>query len=196
MTHLTGHDAHLSPRQREQIVMLHARGDLSQRDIAARVGVDQSTVSRTLSHFAATGDLHEHLAGGRPTTYDDDDLYRLDCVISQHPNATADALLLLMGTSAPQVTSRTIANYRHVLDYTRRRPAEWEVDTARTIALRAAWLADHKEDDHLKWVYMDESTLCLRHSGDFVWVKAWGAHTHASTGAAALSHQCVGCCVG
>jgi transposase len=171
MTHLTGHDAHLSPRQREQIIRLHAAGNLTQREIAEHVDVDQSTVSRTLSHFAATGDLHEHVAGGHPMTYDDDDLYRLDCIISQHSNATADTLLQLMGTSAPQVSSHTIAHYRHVLDYSRRRPAEWEVDTERTVALRTVWVAEHKADDHRRWVYMDESTLCLRHSGDFVWVK-------------------------
>lgn len=171
MTHLAGHDAHLSPRQREEIIKLHEQDELTQRGIARAVGVDQSTVSRTLAHFAATGDLREHVVGGHPMTYDDDDLYRLDCLINQYSNATADALLHLMGASAPHVSSQTIAHYRHVLDYTRRRPVEWQVDTERTTRLRAAWLAEHKADDHLKWVYMDESTLCLRHSGDFVWVK-------------------------
>ena len=77
-------------------------------------------------------------------TYDDDDLYRLDYIINQHSNAAADGLQQLMGSSAPQVTSRTISNYRLVLDYTRTRPAAWEVDTERTIRLRNAWLTDHK----------------------------------------------------
>jgi predicted DNA-binding protein (UPF0251 family) len=137
MTHLAGHDAHLSPRDREMIIRLNAAGDLNQTQIAERLGVHQSTVSRTLSRFAATGDLHEHLTGGHSLTYDDNDLYRLDCLISHNPNATADALLLLMGTSAPRVSSHTIAHYRHVLDYSRRRPAEWQVDTDRSLRLRA-----------------------------------------------------------
>jgi transposase len=79
--------------------------------------------------------------------------------------------LTLMPSSAPPVTVRTIEIYRHVLGYTRRKPPIWHIDTERTARLRAEWVAQYKDADHLKWVYMDESTLCLRDTGEYVWVK-------------------------
>ena len=171
MTHLAGHDAHHSPRQREEIVERVLSEHESVRATARDLHLAPSTVSRTVQRYLTTSDLHEHFAGGHLTTYDDDDLYRLDCLIDQHQSATADTLLRLMGSAAPSVSSSTIAAHRRALDYTGRRPAVWEIDSDRTAALRAAWLVHYKEADHTQWVYMDESTLCLRYTGDFVWVK-------------------------
>jgi transposase len=171
MTSLSGHLAHLAPRQREEIIRRVESGQESMRKIAASMGVAPSTVSRTIHHYYETGEIVEHPSGGPHPAYDDDDLYHLDCLIDQHPSATAATLHRLMGSSAPPVDVRTIESYRHALDYTRRKPAVWVIDTERTAALRAAWVTEHKEEDHSRWVYMDESTLCLRHTGDWVWVK-------------------------
>jgi transposase/DNA-binding transcriptional regulator YhcF (GntR family) len=171
MTHLAGHDAHLAPRQREDIIHRVLDEGEGVRQTAREVGVNPSTVSRTVQRFLTTGDIHEHVSGGHSTAYDDDDLYRLDCLIDQHPSATIESLHELMGSAAPIVTSATISAYRLVLGYTRRRPAIWEIDSERTQRLRQAWVAEHKAADHTRWVFMDESTLCLRDTGEYVWVK-------------------------
>jgi len=157
---------HLTPRQRADIIHLCQSTDLTQQQIAARLDVNQSTVSRTIAHWNETGDLREHLSGGHQPIYDDDHLYRLDCLITQHPNATAAALLQMMGSLV--VSAHTINNYRHVLDYTRRRPVEWEVDTARTVALRDAWAEDNRQADipsgytwtRALYVYVTRVTMC------------------------------------
>jgi transposase len=172
MTDLKGHDAHLSPRQREEIVNRAASGEESARHIAADMHLAPSTVTRTIERFNATGDLVEHLSGGHAASYDDDDLYRLECLIDQHRSATASTLLQLMGTSSPPVCTHTIDAYRRALSYTHRKPAVWHIDTECTTHQRDEWVTQHKHDDHSKWVYMDESTLCLRDTGEWVWVKS------------------------
>jgi putative transposase len=171
MTHLSGHDAHLSPRQREDLVHRVLEEGEGVREAARQLHIAPSTVSRTVERYLATGDLREHVTGGHHTAYDDDDLYRLDCLINQHPSATAETLHGLMGSSAPPVSAATVSAYRLALGYTRRRPAAWEIDTERTHQRREAWLTEHQAADHTRWVYMDESTLCLRDTGDYVWVK-------------------------
>jgi transposase len=172
MTELKGHLAHLAPRQREEIERRIESGTESMRRIAQDMGVAPSTISRSHMRYLTTGDLVEHLSGGHASSYDDDDMYRLECLIDQHRSATAFTLRTLMGTSAPSVSLQTIDTYRHVLGYTRRKPVIWHIDTERSAKQRDAWVLEHKHADHTKWVYMDESTLCLRDTGDYVWVKA------------------------
>jgi transposase len=171
MTQLPGHLAHLSPRQREEIVRRVEGGEESMRAIASAMGLNESTVSRTYKRWCESGDVVEHLAGGHTSAYDDDDLYQLECLIDAHRSASADTLHALMPSSAPHVTAHTIAAYRRALGYTRRRPAVWQIDTERTAERRAAWVREHRAADHTQWVYMDESTLCLRDTGDYVWVR-------------------------
>jgi transposase len=171
MTSLAGHHAHLAPRQREEIVRRVEAGEESMRTIAAALGVSESTVSKTYKKWCETGSLVEHLTGGHSSVYDDDDFYHLDCLINQHPSATAETLHALMPSTSPTVSTHTIDMYRLVLGYTHRKPAVWEFDSERTARLRAEWLAEHRAADHTQWVYMDESTLCLRDTGEWVWVK-------------------------
>jgi transposase len=171
MTELKGHLAHLSPRQREEIVRRAATGEESMHHIAADMHVAPSTVSRTVERYLTTGELVEHPRGGHTAAYDDDDFYHLECLIDQHRSASASMLHALMPPSSPPVSIHTIDMYRLVLGYTRRRPQIWHIDTERTARLRAEWVAEHRDADHTKWVYMDESTLCLRDTGEWVWVK-------------------------
>ena len=111
MTELPGHLAHLSPRQREEIVRRVEGGEDSMRAIALAMGLNESTVSRTYKRWCESGDVVEHLAGGHTSAYDDDDLYQLECLIDAHRSATADTLHALVPSSAPHVTAHTIPRY-------------------------------------------------------------------------------------
>lgn len=166
-----GHHAHLSPAERLKILNMVMNDNLSYREVARLTGHNHSTVSRTVAKFNETGEIVEHVSGGRNTEYEEDDLYRLDCLIDQNPSASAATLIDMMGTSAPQISEETMCRYRKALGFSRRRPHAWQSDTARTTRERLSWAREHEDDDHLKWAYMDESTLCLRDTGDFVWVK-------------------------
>lgn len=166
-----GHDLHLSSRQRLQILSKAILEGKSTRVVASETGVAHSTVDYTVKKWNETGDIHEHLSGGPGYAYDDNDFYKLECLMDQNPAATADDLISMMGTSTPHVDATTIRRYRRILGYTQRKPRVWVIDTERTARLRREWALTHKDDNHANWVYMDESTLCLRHTGDLVWVK-------------------------
>lgn len=172
MTELGGHDLHLSVRQRALIVNAVLVEGKSYRAVARELGLHHKTVSNTINKFNESHDLHEHPSGGRPSAYDDDDLYRLECLIDQEPSATAERLVELMGPEAPAADVTTIRRYRRVLGYTRRKPAIWEIDTERSARLRDVWLLEQKHSNPQRWVYMDESTLCLRDTGEYVWIKS------------------------
>jgi transposase len=131
MTSLAGHHAHLAPQQREEIVRRVEAGEESMRTIAAALGVSESTVSETYKKWRETGCLAEHLTGGHSSVYDDD-FYHLDCLINQHPSATAETLHALMPSTSPTVSTHTIDMYRLVLGYTCRKPAVWEFDSERS----------------------------------------------------------------
>lgn len=143
----------------------------STRVVARETGVVHSTVEYTVKKWNETGDIHEHLSGGHGYAYDDNDFYKLECLIDQNPAATGDALISMMGTSAPHIDVTTIRRYRHVLGYTQRKPSVWVIDTERTAQLRREWALAHKDDNHSNWVFMGESTLCLRHTGELIWIE-------------------------
>lgn len=166
-----GHDAHLSTRERLRILSLRLVDGFSARAVADECKVSRKTVNYTVRKWSETGEVREHVAGGHDYSYDDNDFYRLECLIDQHDSATAEDLLDMMGTSAPQIHITTMRRYRHILGYTRRKPAVWVIDTERTLKQRIKWAVEHKELNPTNWVFMDESTLCLRHTGDFIWIK-------------------------
>ena len=166
-----GHDAHLSARDRLQILSMRVLDKVTAREVAATVHVSKTTVDNVVRKWRETGDVHEHLSGGHSFSYDDNNFYRLECLIDAHPAATAEHLIEMMGSTAPQIDERTMRRYRHLLGYTRRKPAIWVIDTAKTARERLAWAIKHKAEDHLKWVFMDESTLCLRDTNELVWIK-------------------------
>jgi len=45
------------------------------------------------------------------------------------------------------------------------------IDAERAAQLRREWALAHKDDNHSNWMFMDESTLCLRHTGELIWIK-------------------------
>lgn len=131
-----GHDLHLSPHERLKILHMRLVVGTTAQEVARLTGHSKSTVDFTVHKWNETADAHEHLSGGPHLAYDDNDMYKLECLIDQNPSATADDLIEMMGSSAPHVDATTIRRYRHVLGYTRRKPAVWVIDTERTSRLR------------------------------------------------------------
>lgn len=54
------------------------------------------------------GDVHEHLSAGRGFAYDDNDFCRLERLIDQNDDATAEELIEMMGSSAPYIDETTM----------------------------------------------------------------------------------------
>lgn len=166
-----GHDAHLSARDRLHILSMRVIDGVTAREVAAAFNVSKTTVDNVVRKWRESGDVHEHLSGGHSVSYDDNDFYKLECLIDAHPAATAESLIEMMGSTAPHIDARTMRRYRQLLGYTRRKPAIWVIDTAKSARERWAWAMKYTAADHLKWVFMDESTVCLRDTNELVWIK-------------------------
>jgi hypothetical protein len=150
--------------------MLEEEG-LTRRQAAQAVGCTTRTVSRVLALHRDTGEVEAHHGGGRQTAYAPRRMRRLDVLIEQNPHATASGLRALMGPSAPPITDRTMRKYRRQLIYTRRRQGIQLYDTPAYVSRRKAWARQHRNDSILSWLFMDESTMVLRHTADLVWIK-------------------------
>lgn len=143
----------------------------SQSAAARRYSVSQPAVHKILKHYDETGDTAERHAGGRPHYYDEEDMQLLSTLIQENRAATAHALRRLMPADAPQVSDRTIARYRRELGFTQRKPAIHVIDKPGQEAARRAWARQHANNDPNDYVFMDESTMVLRDTGDYVWVR-------------------------
>jgi hypothetical protein len=166
-----GHHQHPSDRQRLAILQKRLIDKLTAQAVADLVGVSKRTVDFTVHKWHDTHDVHEHVSGGHDFVYDDNDFYKLECLIDQADGPTAEELIEMMGSSSPKIDVTTMRRYRHLLDYTKRKPADWVIDTERTSRLRQEWALKEQHADHTKWVFMDETNICLRHTGDIIWIK-------------------------
>ena len=160
---------HLSAVERWIVVRMVTEQGLSQREAAEAVGCSTRTVKRIIALHRDTGDVLQQHGGGREHAYSPRQMRRLHTLIEQNPHATAQGLVGLMGPSAPLISDRTMRKYIRELNMSRRREGTESFDTPRYIALRRAWAHRHRDGDILSWMFMDASTLMLRHTGDYVW---------------------------
>lgn len=166
-----GHYRHLTPEQRWAAVRGCTELGLTRAVVAQQLGTTVRSIGRLLQLFRDTGDIVERHAGGRDREYSHAEMRRLDLVCYFNPHANAAGLIELMGPRAPPISERTMRKYRRELGYTRRREGIQLYDSPRYIAERHAWAQQHRNDPILRWVFMDESTMLLRHTGDVVYVK-------------------------
>ena len=154
---------------RERIVQLVEQEGWTQSAVARVMGVHRHTVRNVIAHFHLTGHHRVEHAGGSPTAYNDEQLERLWDIILERPNLTARALIREMGDDVPAITERTMQRYRRVLTMTPR--------TGRIVATalfgnhtqRYNWAWENRRRPVATWLHSDESTLCMRDTGDIVW---------------------------
>jgi transposase len=162
---------HLSVRSRMDVVHMVECEGKSQSAAGRRYGITQPAVHNILKHYAETGDTAERHGGGRPHQYGEEDMQLLSSLLTEHRSATAHTIQQLMPPDAPQVTDRTIQRYRRELGFTRRTTPIHVIDTAAQLAARRVWARQHYLNDPNDYVFMDESTMVLRDTGDYIWVK-------------------------
>ena len=133
----------LLPVERWSVVRMVEELGLTHAQAAAAVNCTPRTIDRVIRQHTLTGDVTTSHGGGREHAYSPAQMRRLDRLISQHRNATAAGLRVLMGPSAPQINDRTMRRYRRDLDYTRRRQGISVEDTPRQHELRVAWARQH-----------------------------------------------------
>ena len=138
-------------------------------DVARALMVAPNTVRNTLTHFHREGHVPDSHDGGVSLAYDDEQLERLWDLILERGRLNAKGLIREMGDSAPSITERTMQRYRHILHLS---PRIGEI-TARAMVThhdeRAAWAWENRRAPVSTWLHTDESTMCLRDSGEIVW---------------------------
>jgi transposase len=162
---------HLSPAERWIIVRSVEEQSQSLSAVAEALNCSTRTVKRVLALYRRTRDVIEQHGGGRQHVYSQRQMQRLHTLAIHNPHATSTALRGLMGPSAPPISDRTLRRYLREINIVQRKEGVEVVDTPRLHALRLAWAQQHRDDPIQDWLFMDESTLMLRHTGDLVWAE-------------------------
>lgn len=149
--------------------IVYAELGLSQRNIADRLGVNQSTVSRVLKRFRETGNNKRRRGQGRPrcTQERDDRFIRL--AVSRDRFQTSNQLRdELQRARNAAVSSRTIRRRLKEGNMAARRPATGPLLTRAHKAARLRFAREHAHWTMEEWghvLFTDESRVAL-HSPD------------------------------
>ena len=160
---------HLDERMRLRILDMVERDHHTHTEVARALGVHRNTIRNTIQHFHREGHLHDSHAGGHRESWDWKEQEALWDLITVEPHLTAAALRRRLCPPAALTSTRTIARYRRILDFTPR--------TARTQARgaighheeRADWAWEHRRSPITRWLHSDESTLVMRDTGEIMW---------------------------
>jgi transposase len=160
---------HLAENVRLRIIELVEEKGHTHAAVAEALGVHRNTIANTIAHFHAHGHARDLHAGGVHTKYNDEQLERLWDIILENDRLTAAALRRRMGDSAPHISLRTMDRYRISLGMT---PRSGRVTAAAMLTHhteRWDWAWEHRRSPVATWIHSDESTLCMRDTGQVVW---------------------------
>jgi transposase len=103
----------LTEEKKWNIVVLHKKGLLSQRQIAKRVNCHPTTVAHVINTYKDTGTVHERERSGRPSLLHPHLLKTLDSIIGKHNTAPSHELHdLLLKKTGRRISPRTIRRAR------------------------------------------------------------------------------------
>ena len=160
----------LSEDMRRLVVDMVERRGLTRAEAARALGVSHHTITNTLDHFLSTGGVETSHGGGRQRVYDEEQRERLRQLISRRAGLTSAGLVRAMGTSAPHISERTMRRYRAELGLTPRRQRISAAPDPEHDRLRREWAWEHRRAEVCNWLHSDESTVCMRDTGDVVWI--------------------------
>ena len=163
------HGKPLSEETRRRIVYLVFEKKRTRTAVAEALGVHRNTVYNIIELFHRTGGYRTQYGNGPPMRYSNEQLERLWDIILETPRLTARALIRAMGDDGPPISERTMRRYRLIVGMTPR--------TGRIVASamlgnheqRWDWAWENRRRPVAMWLHSDESTLCMRDTGDVVW---------------------------
>ena len=138
-------------------------------DVAHALGVHRNTIRNTIQHYHTVGHLHDSHAGGHTETWGWDEQQALWDLITEHPHLTAAALKRRLCPPAPPISTRTIARYRRIFDFTLRHARVQARGAIGHHEKRADWAWKHRRCPITTWLHSDESTIVLRDTGEIMW---------------------------
>ena len=152
------------------------------------------TIRNTIQHYHTVGHLHDSHAGGHTETWGWDEQQALWDLITEHPHLTAAALKRRLCPPAPPISTRTIARYRRIFDFTLRHARVQARGAIGHHEKRADWAWKHRRCPITTWLHSDESTIVLRDTGEIMWAPK-GDPSHVTRSAASVTpFTCLACC--
>lgn len=149
---------------RAKIVTLVEEGH-TQADVAARVGVNQSDVSRIVKKFRETNSVHDRPKSGRPRITTDVQDRFITLTARRNRTATAPAIRRdFQHAHNIVICDQTIRNRLHVANLFTRRPLYVPKLTLEHKRNRLEWANEHLEWDENQWrnvLFSDETRIGL-----------------------------------
>jgi transposase len=163
----------LTPQKRGEIINYALSHPYStQSAIANSMHIPRTTVSTILRRFRSRGLTTDAPRTGRPETVNSTQMQWLDDYIHTHRNYTSDRIANDINLHFNiSVSARTIRRLRKVLGYHSRKRGTYEPPTAQHKQLRLQWCTQHLNTNWRLHVFVDESSIVLRDTGDIEWVK-------------------------
>jgi transposase len=144
----------------------------SPQAVANQFNVHRTTISRILRRFRNRGVTTDADRSGRPHSLSKQQLDWLDNYIHTHSNFTSDRITNELNQHFNiNVSSRTVRRLRKILGYHARQRGTYEAPTAQHKQHRIQWCNNHENTDWRQCVFVDESTIVPRDTGDIEWVK-------------------------
>jgi transposase len=161
----------LPDADRWRIVRLVEEEGWTQAAAATAVGCSRATVNRVLSQWRTTEEVTAHHGGGAPKALNLQQLKKLEALIKKNPHDDAHALRAKLGLGPTDISTRTISRCRRQLQFTLRKEGTKVAKTEAQYDEQRLWARQHRRDPIREWLFMDEATCMLRHTGSLVWVK-------------------------
>lgn len=165
--------AALTPQQRGEIINYALSHPYStQSAIANSMRIPRTTVSTVLRRFRTRGLTTDAPRTGRPQSLNSMQWQWLDDYIHTHRNYTSDRIASDVNQHFNiNVSARTIRRLRKVLGYHSRQRGTYEPPTSHHKQLRLQWCTQQLNTNWRHHVFVDETTIVLRDTGDVEWVK-------------------------
>ena len=156
---------------RQKIIQFFREGD-SQREIAQRLSISQSAVSRLIKRSKKTGASipSRKIASGRRNSLSMREIRRLKMESSAHPEWSAAQIQATVGGNCAKLSLRTMQRYLIKAGCLPYRPVKSPALTRKQMRCRYLWSLQHKDHDWEQTVFSDETYISLDQSatGQFV----------------------------
>jgi len=165
--------SHFSHAERLQIIMERERDGKKIETIARQHKCTPAAICKILSHYNQTGEVNGGKSTGRPKCLNNEEMEKLDELITNNPTATG--IVLENDVSQvihKRVSVRTVQKYRRDLGY---RPYQQVVKKSLTLAQQQSKLffsQKYINTNIKKWSFTDEKIFTIQNTGTIARAKS------------------------
>lgn len=146
----------------ETIIMLH-KAKMKQKEIANKLKVGQSTVSRIIQRYKAGADISDQrkFRNGKQLQVSIRCLNHIRIASARNPTATAQEIRAIVGGKCLLLSKRTIQRYLKRVGCLPYRPSKSPQLTGKQRRCRKRWALDHQSFNFADAIFSDETYISL-----------------------------------